>query len=105
MVFLLQLERARGKRSAAQFVHFPLHFNSSTSVRKSIQIISSSNDLNEHHIIQSVKKVSEQQAEYFEHDHNSSEEKLDRLLADADGSCFFKDLLQMIRLYQYLKRR
>jgi hypothetical protein len=44
MIFLLQLERARGKRSAAQFVHFPLHFNSSTSVRKSIQIISSSND-------------------------------------------------------------
>ena len=44
MVFLLQLERARGKRSAAQFVHFPLHFNSSTSVRKSIQIITSSND-------------------------------------------------------------
>ena len=44
MVFLLQLERATGKRSAAQFVHFPLHFNYSTSVRKSIQIISSSND-------------------------------------------------------------
>lgn len=44
MVSLLQLERVRVKISAAQFVYFPLHFNSSTSVRKCIQIISSSND-------------------------------------------------------------
>ena len=51
------------------------------------------NAVNEHHIIQSVKKVSEQQAEYFEREHNSSEEKLDRLPANADGSCFFKAAL------------
>lgn len=47
--------------------------------------------------MQSVKEVSEQQAEYFERERNSSEEKLDRLLATkglvrkevaADGNCF-----------------
>jgi len=57
------------------------------------------NAVNEHHFIQSVKEVSEQQAEYFERERNSGEEKLDRLLAAnglvrkevaADGNCFFK---------------
>ena len=42
------------------------------------------NAVNEHHFIQSVKKVSEQQEEYIERDRNSSEEKLYRLLA-ANG--------------------
>ena len=42
------------------------------------------NAVNEHNFIQSVKEISEQQAECFEREHNSSEEKLDRLLA-ANG--------------------
>ena len=67
------------------------------------------NTVNEHHIIQSVKEVSEQQAEYFERERNSSEEKLDRLLAAnglvrkevaADGNCFLRLLCCMFQTFE-----
>ena len=57
------------------------------------------NAVNEHNIIQYAKEVSEHHVEYFERERNSSEDKLDRLLAAnglvrkevaADGNCFFK---------------